>query len=323
MRNQIDETVLSALYELLSQDQFELIEPVESDRIRLVYLMNDAVESFFVFEQARLTGSYDPAYGGELEAEVSVQEDDRYMLTVRQSAAVCTIFFRDLTLEVHLYNYGKTGHVWMQGHEELRQIEYWAAITKAKLEYLGEDSCTGREKRLARLEEFPPLNCCCYPAVPRQYFEPREDAWQPTQRGLDAVEYFARKAGDTAFLRRLNHYRQHPTVRSARHLAAALQQNRHSKTVEAVMREFLEASAVYPDRVFEQGEEAAFSAVKDRAAQRCRQLESEGHTVYTIFQEPFVMARDDVEYKAHLLILDPGIRNRKVRVETFTLQDPS
>ena len=50
------------LQELLAQGQFELILPEAfetaklMDKLRLVYLMNDAVESFLVFHGARMTG---------------------------------------------------------------------------------------------------------------------------------------------------------------------------------------------------------------------------------------------------------------------------
>ena len=40
--------------EVLGQGQFELL--FTEDKIRLVYLMNDSVESFLVFENARMTG---------------------------------------------------------------------------------------------------------------------------------------------------------------------------------------------------------------------------------------------------------------------------
>lgn len=58
----------SMLQLLLSENQFELIFP-ETDNatpstIRLVYLMNDAVESFLLFHNARLTGTYDPGIRG-------------------------------------------------------------------------------------------------------------------------------------------------------------------------------------------------------------------------------------------------------------------
>ena len=42
----------------------------DKNEIRLVYLMNDAVESFLVFEHAVLTGTYQADYEGELEASL-------------------------------------------------------------------------------------------------------------------------------------------------------------------------------------------------------------------------------------------------------------
>ena len=44
------------LGEVLEQGQFELL--FTEEKLRLVYLMNDAVESFLVFENARMTGQY-------------------------------------------------------------------------------------------------------------------------------------------------------------------------------------------------------------------------------------------------------------------------
>ena len=78
----------SMLQLLLSENQFELIFP-ETDNatpstIRLVYLMNDAVESFLLFHNARLTGTYDPAYEGELDALLTQDENERYALIVHQ-----------------------------------------------------------------------------------------------------------------------------------------------------------------------------------------------------------------------------------------------
>ena len=46
------ERALEMLEELLEQDQFELLLP----EYKLVYMMNDAVESFLVFYGARMTG---------------------------------------------------------------------------------------------------------------------------------------------------------------------------------------------------------------------------------------------------------------------------
>ena len=52
------------LAELLRQEQFELI--LSDTDIRLVYLMNDAVESLLVFKDAKMTGKYIKDFDGML-----------------------------------------------------------------------------------------------------------------------------------------------------------------------------------------------------------------------------------------------------------------
>ena len=95
------------LEELLWQDQFELIFPEneKQSELRLVYLMNDAVESFLVFINAKMTGQYQPDYEGELEAELSKEDTEDgciYVLVVHQGDSVVTLFFEDLKVETHL-----------------------------------------------------------------------------------------------------------------------------------------------------------------------------------------------------------------------------
>ena len=79
------------LEELLEQQQFELL--IEENKIRLVYLMNDAVESFLIFDKVRLTGNYLEGYEGPLKSSLS-EEDDQYVLSVWQGENVVTLFFR-------------------------------------------------------------------------------------------------------------------------------------------------------------------------------------------------------------------------------------
>ena len=62
------------LADLLELGQFELIGLPEGEAgkipsdIRLVYMMNDTAESFLVFHEAVMTGTYLPEYEGELRA---------------------------------------------------------------------------------------------------------------------------------------------------------------------------------------------------------------------------------------------------------------
>ena len=146
---------LAMLEELLEQDQFELLIPKDgmSGELRLVYLMNDAVESFLVFKNARMTGAYLEDYEGEL--TYSISKDGRgYALVVWQGEHAVTILFEMLELEVHLYDYGEIAHFWVPKYEYLRQLEYRIAILRDKYEYLGPEYCTPEEQKLAHLANF-------------------------------------------------------------------------------------------------------------------------------------------------------------------------
>ena len=90
---------LDKLNVLLSQNQFELLVPntavlsQQTSDIRLVYLMNDAVESFLVFKEAALTGTYQEEYEGELEARLD-ESEGRYVLRYIRERLCVRCFFR-------------------------------------------------------------------------------------------------------------------------------------------------------------------------------------------------------------------------------------
>ena len=61
------EDIFEKLNNLIEQNQFELVsDKVDDNRLKVIYLMNDAVESFIVFENARITGEYIKDYQGEI-----------------------------------------------------------------------------------------------------------------------------------------------------------------------------------------------------------------------------------------------------------------
>ena len=57
---------LEAIAEKSDDNMYRVDSYVKNGEIRLVYLMNDAVESFLVFGNARMTGVYKPDYEGEI-----------------------------------------------------------------------------------------------------------------------------------------------------------------------------------------------------------------------------------------------------------------
>lgn len=311
----------SMLELLLSENQFELIFPEPNGSapgtIRLVYLMNDAVESFLLFHNARLTGTYDPAYEGELDALLTQDENERYALIVHQGESVVTLFFEDLTLENHYYDYSQIGHFWMKGYEYLRQLEYRIAILRDKLDYLGEEACNEEERELATLAEFPPLNVCCYPAVPEKYRVVRENPWHLSEDASRVFQSIAVEAGDPKLLRRLKDYEQHPTKRHARQIARLLHRNVHAKTVDLLTRKLQKATSVYPSRTFGKAQQTRHLALELLARKKQKELEKRGIRSELLREEPFTTAQDSIEFKVHLMIWEKGILNRKTRIETW------
>lgn len=303
---------------LISQGQFELLLPEEERKreIRLIYLMNDAVESFLVFQNAELTGTYLPEFQGELSA-VFEKDGNRYVLIVYQGDSVCTLFFGNLILETHLFNYGQTGHFWVKGYEYLRQLEYRIAILWDKRIYLGEEFCTEEELRMAVLAEFPPLNFCCYPSVPDKYLVPSCPWWRVSGEALREMTALAAEAGDKVMLRWLRIYGAFPRKSIARQIARLLHRVEHARVADLISRKLACAAAVYPDRAFGGEKEKRIQRIRQEAESRRNELEESGKNVVMLKEEPFLYAKDSLEYKIHLMIWKTKGRNRQVDVETI------
>lgn len=306
--------VLEKLAQLLEQDQFELIF-TEQD-IRLVYLMNDAVESFLVFQNIRMTGEYKDDYEGELDATLEKQ-GQKYVLIVHQGDTVVTLFFENLIQENHFYEYGTIAHFWVKKYEYLRQLEYRLAILRDKYDYLGEKSCNEKEKQLAQLVDFPPLNYCCYPAVPAKYIVPRENPWEPSEDALMVMEELAERAGDRFLKVVLKLYRKYPIPFLAKRIGNMLHRNRHSKVVDLIDREIQEASKKYPCRYFGRDIELKVHQTMNAVKERQNQLKEKGQQSVILREEPFTTAQDSIVYKIYLMIWNQGILNRKVVIEEY------
>ena len=306
--------VLEKLVQLLEQNQFELIF-TEQD-IRLVYLMNDAVESFLVFQNARMTGKYRDDYDGELEATLEKQ-GQKFVLIVHQGDTVVTLFFENLIQENHFYEYGTIAHFWVKKYEYLRQLEYRLAILRDKYDYLGEKSCNEKEKQLAQLVDFPPLNYCCYPAVPAKYIVPRENPWEPSEKALMVMEELAERAGDRFLKVVLKLYRKYPIPFLAKRIGNMLHRNRHSKVVDLIDREIQEASKKYPCRYFGRDIELKVHQTMNAVKERQNQLKENGQQSVILREEPFTTAQDSIVYKIYLMIWKKGILNRKVVIEEY------
>lgn len=302
------------LAELLGEDQFELVETDNTGEIRLVYLMNDAVESFLVFGNARMTGVYKPDYEGEILADLSRQGKE-YILVVHQDDSVVTLFFETLTLEKHLYDYSQIGHFWVEGYEYLRQLEYRLAILRDKYDYIGEDSCNALEEKLSALAEFPPLNYCCYPAVPEKYIVPREEPWIPSEKAFAVMEEIASEAGDLSFIKWLRIYRKFPFKWMAGKLAQMLHRTKHIKVTECLSKKLKEASAGYGNRSFGKEADEQLRTLIKKARAKQAELEVQGIESEVLREEPFTIARDSIGFKVYLMKWNKGRKDCTVEIE--------
>lgn len=315
----MNETI-GMLQELLEQNQFELLLSGEQDEkdIRLVYLMNDAVESFLVFRNACMTGAYKSDYEGELEFSLSHDEKrEEYVLSVWQGDSVATVLFQRLELEVHLYEYGGTAHFWVPGYEYLRQLEYRIAIMRDKLDYLGEEFCTEGERKLAMLTDFPPLNYCCYPAVPAKYIVPIEDPWSPSLEALEVMEELAEEAGDESFQKILHAYRRFPVKPFSRWIGRQLRRKKHASLVDLLTDRICEETKEYPRRSFGGTADREIGELLKKAEARKAELlaERKDRRVEVLREEPFTTAKDNLEFQVWVMIYQDGALNRRVTME--------
>lgn len=313
------EETLDKLAQLLEQDQFELLIPEEKSQqqdIPLVYLMNDAVESFLVFRNARMTGEYHSDYCGELQASMT-RQDGRYVLVVRQDTTVLTLFFEDLELDVHLYEYAHTGHFWVQKYEYLRQLEYRLAILRDKFDYLGKEYCTEEERKLAVLVEFPPLNYCCYPAVPEKYIVPRENAWIPSDEAITYMKELAVECGDISFAKMMEIYRRYPSRFLTKRIASMLHKTKHDKIVDLLTEKVRCATEKYPARKPVKEQERQYEETLQRVQKRQEELQNQGTRADILREEPFTVARDSLDYKIYLMIWKKQRGNRVTEIEEY------
>ena len=311
---------------LLEQELCEFVDipdgftgQTESGELRLIYLMNDAVESFLVLKNARMTGNYVRDYEGEFEGSLERADRDlceaEYILVVHQGRNVFTVFFEDILLDTHLYNYGELGHFWVKGYENLRVMEYQIAILRDKYEYLGEEHCTEQEQKLAMLRDFPPLNYLFYPAVPEKYIVPMDNPWEVTAEALAAMQELAEEAEDEKLGKMLRRYEKNPDISNARKIAGMLCRSSHLPVVILLGEKIREAASVYPDRDFGKEKNQYLCKLLAEAERKRSELHQKNAQTIIYREEPFIYDCDSISFQVYLVTVRKGVWKQKIMVE--------
>lgn len=266
-----------------------------------------------------MTGNYVRDYEGEFEGSVEKADRDlceaEYILVIYQGRNVFTVFFEDILLETHLYNYGELGHFWVKGYENLRVMEYQIAILRDKYEYLGEKYCTEQERKLAMLRDFPPLNYLFYPAVPEKYIVPVDNPWEVTAEALAVMQELATEAGDEKLGKMLRRYEKNSDISNAKKIAGMLCRSSHLPVITLLGEKIREAASVYPDRDFGRKQNKYLHELMEKAERRKEELEAENVQTLIYREEPFIYDCDSISFQVYLMIVRKGVWKQKIMVE--------
>lgn len=237
---------------------------------------------------------------------------------MRQGDSVITLFYQKLELEVNLYNYGEIAHFWVPRHENLRQLEFRIAVLWDKYTYLGENYCSEGEKHLVHLADVPALNFCSYCAAPEPYMVPHEMPKESFLQGLDVMEQLAKQAKDWLLVGWIHFYRRHPSTIVTRWVAHVLHHSIHFGFVKTLTETIKRRRPSIRDACSEKRRGTA-GTVSEKANARKEELEKTGAYVEIVRQEPFTIAKDQLDLKVYLLVSRQGMVNQKIQVEEIEL----
>lgn len=239
--------IFAKLAQILEEKVLEIWQGENGDYYA-AYLMNDAVESFLVFSQARMVGEFQWGLEAVTQASLAVEEDS-YVLAVQQGGKNSFIIrFKELKFEYHLYRYHGIAHVWVKGQEHWRQLVYRLGIVKDKYQFLGEEYCSSEEKELLPLLEFAPFRS--WISVPWD----EGKLFRSSRDGMKAFLDIVREVQDERYERVLRLYMESAGSRRESRLENKLHDMlnlpEHIRIYDRIREKINTASAVYKERSF-------------------------------------------------------------------------
>lgn len=231
------------LDEVFSYEAFELCRKENSTDYLIPYMMNDALEYYFILKDARMTGLYqkdDPISMARI-----VREDERYILVLRQeSGNVVTLLFRNLEEHAQCYQYHAIGHFWRKGQEHWRQLVYMIGTIHDKYEFFADRFCSEKEQELIALMHFAPF----------RYWSPvsesLDDRYPEKKEGMLCMERCAKAAEDYGFLKLLKWYRYFPVAPVRNLLIHQMLSPKRQRLYEYILNQAINASMEYQERLY-------------------------------------------------------------------------
>ena len=238
------------------------------------YMMNDALECYFVLKDCRVTGEY---VTGSLDSSDASGDSDEFgnfacdknlsveliddgagmALIIRQpDGTVSTLWFQDIVKELKCYRYHEIGHFWVKGQEHWRQLVYIIGTIYDKFSYMGESLCNEEELSLLPLMEFSPF----------RYWSPIHESldghYPDTLDGFTCFKELCAEARDFSLLRLVekyervacgtlwitDFYRKLALPKLVRRIAHEMNHVGHEALYELIYKKVCEASSKYPAR---------------------------------------------------------------------------
>ena len=102
-------------------------------------------------------------------------------------------------------------------------------------------------------------------------------------------------------------------------MAHVLHHSIHFGFVKTLTETIKKETAIYPRRLFGKSGEERLALCLKKANARKEELEKTGAYVEIVRQEPFTIAKDQLDLKVYLLVSRQGMVNQKLQVEEIEL----
>lgn len=300
------------LAQIFSENVFELIQ--NDNGVSVPYMMDDAIESFIIFENPVVTGNYDKNKRELITGSIEVQPD-KCILVVRQQMSgeedsFFTIRFTGLHMENHLYRYHTIGHFWISGYEYLRQLDYRLWVIRDKYQFFGREACSDEEISLLNLYEFAPLRY--YTCIDWE----KDAGNECSINGIEAFISIAKKAGDKSFLNILQHYLKKQSKIYEKTLIFMLRSYKHSCIVKELQKLIDDASSIYDER--------SFGEKYDAFIKNCRKeindiFPKENKVCECLEEQPFTIYDGEFSYNFHFIFWKRHFLSRNCKIYTIEL----
>lgn len=266
------------LNELTASDSFELQSHTHAfgqTDYYIPYMMNDALECYFILENAQMKGTFLPDAINEIQL---VTTEESPALVIRQNDEnVCTLWFETVQKKLQYYRYHEIGHFWVEGQEHWRRLVYIIGTIYDKYHYIGNSSCNALEQELLPLMEFAPF----------RYWSPihesLDDIYPDTMEGIETMKALCKEANDHSYLRLLKIYERLPLLFVRKYLTKALNSPKRAALYELIFKKVNEASLSYPDRDYG---ESLNQHIHNKRTELTKELLAKGFTgTYPLFHK--------------------------------------